>query len=284
MGGSRDAGERLRSVARTLRIFASFAVARRAESRYIAGVPIHYTDEGEGEAVVLIHGFAVNANLNWRLPGVTSALARDFRVISMDLRGHGRSAKPHDDTLYGPAMVGDVIRLLDHLGIEQAHVVGYSLGGFVALKLASLAPERLLSVAVLGAGWEPPGNSELLDQLSAGRGVGPLIGNLGAQRQKPSLAHQLWVKLMTRYFNDQRALIGVIRSAPELALTEDELSAIRIPVCSIVGSRDPLLVAVEAMRGRVHDHTVTVVSGADHLAAPMRAELHGSLHDFLSSH
>ncbi len=271
-----------------MRSLAALSLAPRARSRYVGGVPIHYTDEGDGEPVVLVHGFAVNANLNWRLPGITRGLARDFRVISMDLRGHGRSGKPHDDALYGPHMVRDVIRLLDHLGIDRAHVAGYSLGGFVALKLAVIAPERLISVAVLGAGWEPPDNSEFLgalprlaEQLEAGRGVGPLMGNLGAARKKPGLAHQLWVKLMTRYFNDQRALIGVIRSAPDLAVTEAELGAIRIPVCSIVGDRDPLLVAVDAMRGRVHDHAVTVVAGADHLAAPMRLELQDALRDFL---
>jgi pimeloyl-ACP methyl ester carboxylesterase len=305
--GSRAFAARLGGLVRTLRSFASFAVSKRAPSQYVDGafasvspsvspsVSIHFTDEGprDGEPVVLIHGFAVNANLNWRLPGVTAALARDFRVISMDLRGHGRSGKPHDDSRYGPHMADDVIRLLDHLNIERAHVIGYSLGGFVALKLAASASasERLRSASVLGAGWEPPDNSEFLealprlaDQLEAGRGVGPLMGNLGAGRSKPGLLHQVWVKLMTRYFNDQRALIGVIRSAPELAVTGAELEAIRIPVCSIVGSADPLLVAVDAMRGRVLDHTITVVNGADHLGAPMRAEFHQGLRQFLLGH
>jgi pimeloyl-ACP methyl ester carboxylesterase len=253
-----------------------------------SGVPIHYTDEGRGTPVVLIHGFAVNERLNWRLPGVTRMLARDLRVISIDVRGHGRSGKPHATTSYGLNLVEDVLRLLDHLGLERAHVVGYSLGGFIALKLATVSPERLLSVGVLGAGWEPPANAaflealpKLADDLEAGKGVGPLMGNLGDERRKPGLLHWLWVKLLTRYFNDPKALIALIRSAPLLSVSEDELRDIKLAVCSIVGSRDPLTVSVDAMRGKLVDHTVLVVEGADHLGAPMQPAFHDQLRSFL---
>jgi len=254
------------------------------------GVPIHYTEVGSGTPVVLVHGFAVNGDLNWRLPGVVRSLAGDFRVVCMDLRGHGRSGKPHDPAHYGRNLFGDVVRLLDHLGIDRAFVAGYSLGGFAALKLATVAPERLLGVAVLGAGWEQPGNSALLaalpalaDALESGRGVGPISGHLGAERRRPGWAHRAWVKLLTRYFNDQRALIGVIRSIPDLEVTRDELQAIAVPVCSIVGSRDPLCESAEAMIGQVRDHAVTFVDGADHIQAPMRRELHEALRSFLSA-
>jgi len=238
--------------------------------------------------VVLVHGFAVNERLNWRLPGVTRMLARDLRVISIDVRGHGRSGKPHRVAGYGPELVEDMTRLLDHLGLERAHVAGYSLGGFIALKLATVRPERMLSVAVLGAGWEPPDNRafldalpKLADDLEAGRGIGPLMGNLGAERNKPGLMHQLWVKLLTRYFNDAKALVALIRSTPQLAVDEAELRSLELPVCSIVGSRDPLAVSVDAMRGKISDHTVCVVDGADHIATPMRPEFQDALRGFL---
>jgi len=272
------------------RTVTSYALrSRPVESMFdSSGVPIHYTDEGHGPPVVLIHGFAVNERLNWRLPGVTPMLSRELRVISVDLRGHGRSGKPHTTERYGLSMVEDIPRLLDHLNLERAHVVGYSLGGFIALKLATMFPERLLSVAVLGAGWEPPTNRafldalpKLADDLEAGKGIGPLMGSLGDERRKPGLAHWLWVKLITRYFNDARALIAVIRSAPELAVSEAELRDIDVAVCSIVGSRDPLTASVDAMRGKVADHTVHVVEGADHIATPMRPEFHRELRSFL---
>jgi pimeloyl-ACP methyl ester carboxylesterase len=162
----------------------------------------------------LLHGFAVTADLNWRWPGVTGELAREHRVISMDLRGHGRSGKPEGAARYGACMVSDVTRLLDHLGVERAHVAGYSLGGFVTLKLASAAPDRLFGAAVLGAGWESHENGAFLAALpkfaaalESGKGVGPLMQGLGSDRATPSAMHHLWVKVMTRYFNDPHALV-----------------------------------------------------------------------------
>jgi pimeloyl-ACP methyl ester carboxylesterase len=267
------------------------AEARPASRSFMSdGVPIHYTEVGDGPPVVLVHGFAVSGDLNWRLPGVTRKIARDYRVITVDLRGHGRSGKPHALEAYGDNLTLDIVRLLDHLGLERAHVAGYSLGGFVTLKLAVFAPERLLSASILGAGWEPPDNSALLDalprlaeSLEAGRGIGPVAGNLGSERKKPGLGHRLWVKLMTRYFNDQRALIGVIRSVPGLAVSEAELRAVTVPLCSIVGSRDPLIESARAMCDVVADLAVTVIPDADHIQAPARPELHAALRQFFES-
>jgi pimeloyl-ACP methyl ester carboxylesterase len=132
----------------------AFLATRRVCGQWLDadGVRLHYTDEGAATPVVLLHGFAVNADLNWRPPGITAALVRGFRVIALDLRGHGLSDKPHDPGRYGMEMLEDIPRLLDHPGIERAHVVGYSLGGIITLKLAATHPERLLSAAVLGAG------------------------------------------------------------------------------------------------------------------------------------
>jgi len=252
------------------------------------GVSIQYTDEGHGSPVVLMHGFAVTANLNWRWPGVTGELARGHRVISMDLRGHGRSGKPKGADQYGEHMVSDVRRLLDHLGIERAHVAGYSLGGFITLKLASVAPDRLFGAAVLGAGWESPDNGAFFDALprmaealESGKGIGPLMQGLGRERAQPSLTHRLWVKVMTRYFNDSHALVGVIRGTPALALTTDELAAIEVPILSVVGERDPMLVSARAMVDTLRNPRLVVIRGADHVETPMRSELVEALREFL---
>ncbi len=88
-------------------------------------------------------------------PRVFQRLSRRYRVIALDNRGHGKSDKPYDPAQYGLELVDDVVRLMDHLGIAKAHVVGYSLGGFITLKLALRHPERLLSAAPCGAGWSP---------------------------------------------------------------------------------------------------------------------------------
>ena len=89
--------------------------AGRAESGFFdsKGVKLHYTVEGQGEPVLLIHGFAVNDQLNWVIPGIVKALAKDYRVITYDNRGHGRSGKPHEAKHYGLEMIEDVVRLLD---------------------------------------------------------------------------------------------------------------------------------------------------------------------------
>src|SRR5262245_60178433 len=95
------------------------------------GVKIRYTDQGKGEPVLLIHGFGANAEMQWALPGVVKDLAKDYRVIAYDNRGHGKSDKPHDPKKYGAEMVEDAVRLLDHLKIKKAHVVGYSMGAII---------------------------------------------------------------------------------------------------------------------------------------------------------
>src|SRR5438046_2604415 len=89
------------------------------------GVKIHYLTAGQGEPVVLIHGLHASAALNWQAPGVLAELAKDHRVIALDLPGHGRSDKPTAEDAYGLRVVEDVVLLLDHLKSPKAHVVGY---------------------------------------------------------------------------------------------------------------------------------------------------------------
>src|SRR5262245_62029881 len=118
------------------------------------GVQIQYIDRGQGPAVLLVHGFTGSYARHWEAPGVIEALTTaGYRVIAMDCRGHGQSGMPHQATAYGLEMVQDVVRLLDRLRIDRAHIVGYSMGGEIALQMLVRYPSRLRSVAVLGAGW-----------------------------------------------------------------------------------------------------------------------------------
>ncbi|MBK7580044.1 MAG: alpha/beta fold hydrolase [Myxococcales bacterium] len=272
---------------------AAYRFTRRVEGSFFDhdGVRLHFTDEGDGTPVILLHGFAVNADLNWRLVGLTQSLAKYRRVVALDLRGHGLSDKPHDPAEYGALMAEDVVALLDHLKIQRAHVVGYSLGGIIALKLAVAHPERLLSVSPLGAGWEDPDDSDFVramggiaDALESGRGVPPLSGSLGGARKRPGLLHTTWVRVMTRHLNDGPALGAMVRGLGGLILGRNELETIAVPVCSIVGSADPMLLGVERMRGAVPDHTIHVIEGADHIQAVRRPELRRALLAFLADH
>jgi pimeloyl-ACP methyl ester carboxylesterase len=174
------------------------------------GVKIHFVAKGRGEPVVLIHGLHSSAEINWGIPGIIADLARDHRVIALDLPGHGRSARPEDETAYGLQVIEDVVLLLDHLKIAKAHVVGYSLGGMVALKLIAKHPDRALSGTIGGMGWLREG----------------------------SRLQQLWGRMPAR--EGRRTPSAFVRSIGQFALTEDELKTITVPVKIIVGDRDPV--------------------------------------------
>jgi len=144
------------------------AQSTAAQSFDSNGVQISYADRGRGVPVVLIHGFTGSYARHWEAPGVMQALeAAGYRVVAMDCRGHGQSGKPAEPAQYGMEMVGDVVRLLDHLKIEGAHIVGYSMGGAIANQLLVGHPERLLTVTLLGAGWAGDDLTELTAMMTA---------------------------------------------------------------------------------------------------------------------
>jgi pimeloyl-ACP methyl ester carboxylesterase len=117
------------------------------------GQRIHYTVEGSGPLVVLQHGILMDAS-SWKQAGFVDALADRFRVACVDSLGHGLSDKPFDPALYGQEQrAGDITAVLDDLGHQRAHLVGHSMGGWLAVGVAKHHPNRLLSL-VLG-GWDP---------------------------------------------------------------------------------------------------------------------------------
>ncbi|NTS29728.1 Pimeloyl-ACP methyl ester carboxylesterase [Phyllobacterium sp. YR620] len=138
------------------------------------GLKLAFLDEGEGEPILLIHGFASSSFYNWVQPGwIQTLTAAGYRAIAIDNRGHGNSDKPHDRSLYTPTlMAGDAAALLDHLDIPQAHVMGYSMGARISAFLALNHPERVhdlifggLGIGMVeGAGdWSPIAEALLAD-------------------------------------------------------------------------------------------------------------------------
>src|SRR6201990_2037147 len=115
---------------------------------------IAYLDEGEGDPIVLVHGFASSKNVNWVYPGWVSELKRlGRRAIALDNRGHGESAKLYDPAQYEIAvMASDIIALMDHLAIDRADVMGYSLGARMTAVLALEQPQRLRAAILGGIG------------------------------------------------------------------------------------------------------------------------------------
>jgi len=117
-------------------------------------VEIAYLDEGEGDPIVLVHGFASTKNVNWVYPTWVSELKKNGRrVIALDNRGHGDSAKLYDPEAYHiGTMAGDVGALMDHLNIERADMMGYSLGARMTAWLAHRRPQRVRSAIFGGIG------------------------------------------------------------------------------------------------------------------------------------
>src|ERR1700727_2177574 len=118
------------------------------------GIEIAYLDEGEGEPIVLVHGFASNKEVNWVFPGWVSTLRKaGWRVIALDNRGHGASAKLYDPAAYHSALMADDVRaLIDHLGLPRADGMGYSMGARNTAFLALANPEHVRSAVLGGVG------------------------------------------------------------------------------------------------------------------------------------
>lgn len=114
------------------------------------GVKLHYVRLGDtGSWVVLIHGYTGSAEGNWFANGIAAALAERHRVVAIDCRNHGRSDKPVPG---GPGKAEDVVEMMDHLGIERAHVHGYSMGGMLTARLLALVPDRIITAGFGGSG------------------------------------------------------------------------------------------------------------------------------------
>src|ERR1044071_977187 len=118
------------------------------------GVEIAFLDEGEGEPIVLVHGFASTAHVNWVYPGWVATLVRaGRRVIALDNRGHGASSKLYDPAAYQMTLMAEDVRaLLDHLEIERADIMGYSMGARITAFLAINHPARVRSAIIGGLG------------------------------------------------------------------------------------------------------------------------------------
>ena len=235
------------------------------------GVEIHYIVEGRGDPVVLLHGITGTAASNWGGAGIIGRLAEEFQVIAVDQRGHGMSGKPHDPASYGERMALDVVDLLDHLRLQQAHVVGYSMGGFITMKLVALAPDRLMSAVVGGAGWSSP---ELRDQamfdalaasLQAGKGGGPLVEFLwpGDEPPPPEQVQAIGQAMVAS--NDQMALAAVVRGMPALDVNAELLRMNKVPTLNIIGSDDPLKPNADALVDVMQEHRLHVIEGANHM-------------------
>jgi pimeloyl-ACP methyl ester carboxylesterase len=241
-----------------------------------AGVQICYADRGRGVPVVLIHGFTGTYARHWENTGVIDALEKaGYRVVAMDCRGHGQSGKPLDPNQYGLEMVRDVVRLLDHLKIDRAHVVGYSMGGAIANHLLIDYPGRLLSATLLGAGWEgddPQEIKSLMLELADGfarRDASALLRRVGATGAKEPTKEEIAAMNASLFArNDPDVLAAVARGlVPLFTVPGARLRAITVPVLAISGDQDPNLQSAKRMEGVVRKLELVVIPDATHASS-----------------
>ncbi|MDP7479308.1 MAG: alpha/beta hydrolase, partial [Vicinamibacterales bacterium] len=256
------------------------------------GVQIHYVDRGHGVPVVLLHGFTGSSARHWKAPGVMEALGTaGYRVIAMDCRGHGQSGKPRDAGQYGLEMVRDVVRLLDHLNLERAHVVGYSVGGASASQLLVRHPDRLQTVTLLGSGWEGEDLGALTSQfeeLAEGfaRGDASALIRAATSSDQDGPTDDEVAALNASLFarNDPQVLAAVARGLPPLfEISGDSLRVATLPVLAIIGEHDDNnLEAVKRMAGVVPGLEVVEIPGASHATSVRPSAEH--LVAFLDKH
>ena len=225
------------------------------------GVEISFLDEGEGEPIVLVHGFASNKEVNWVVPGWVTTLTRaGRRVIALDDRGHGQSSKLYDPALYSTTlMAGDVRALLDHLGIARADVLGYSMGARITAFLAVDHPDYVRSAILGGLG------------LHLVEGVG-LPTSIAAALEAPSLLEvpdqqgRMFRTFAEQTKSDLRALAACIRGSRQ-TLTRAQVAAIRAPVLVAVGSKDDVAGSAHELAALIPGAQALDIPGRDHMLA-----------------
>jgi pimeloyl-ACP methyl ester carboxylesterase len=242
------------------------------------GFDIAYFDRGEGEPMLLIHGFASNARVNWDGPSWFSTLNEaGYRVIALDNRGHGSSSKSHDSADYFPAkMASDAAALLKHLGISSCHVMGYSMGARISAFLALEYPLLVKSLIFGGLGIG------LVD------GVGdwdPIVEALLAD-DPMTITHQRG--LMFRKFADQtksdRLALAACIQTSRVLVTRDQARTIQQPVLIAVGTKDDIAGDPFELAAKMPNAKGFAIEGRDHMLAVGDRTFKAAALDFLNSY
>lgn len=219
------------------------------------------TGKEAGSPVLLIHGFASSSLINWVSTGWFDVLAKaGHYVIAIDNRGHGFSDKSHDRAVYAPeAMAGDAKALLDYLGLQKAHIMGYSMGARIAAFLALQAREKVRSLVFAGLGigmvtgagdWQTVHEALLAPDIEA---VADARG-------------RMFRKFAENTGSDLKALAAcVITSKKEL--TEEQVRRIAAPALVAVGARDEIAGAPQPLAALLPHGEALEIPGRDHMLA-----------------
>src|SRR6516162_818922 len=239
-------------------------------------VEIAFLDEGEGEPVVLVHGFASNKEVNWVAPTWITTLTRaGYRAIALDSRGHGASSKLYDPAAYHSAIMAEDIRaLLDRLTLPRADVIGYSMGARITAFLALAYPHRVRSAVLGGLG------------IRLVEGVG-LPETIADGLEAPSIADvtdptaYLFRAFAEQTQSDLRALAACMRGSRQ-TLSRAEVGHIAPPLLVAVGSEDQVAGAPEPLAALIPGAQALVIPGRDHMLAVGDRVFKSAVIDFLA--
>ena len=246
------------------------------------GVTLSYLDEGDGSAralpVLLIHGFASSIEMNWIAPGwVRDLTAEGYRVVAIDNRGHGKSEKLYVPEAYSrEIMAEDARRLLDHLAISRAHVIGYSMGARIAATLAIAHPERVGGLVLGGLGH---------NMVRAMAGTGPIAQALLA----PSIEDVVNPTARTfRAFAEQTksdltALAVCVRQIRD-PVPREEIATLAVPTLVAVGTNDVIAGPAEILSALIPGSEAFEILGRDHMKAVGDRSFKTAVMDFLERH
>ena len=248
------------------------------------GLSLAYDDitpqGGASGTVLMVHGFATSRAENWRRLGWYGAFERKgYRVVAHDQRGHGESDKPHDPAAYGrDELVGDIVRLLDHLELERVDLMGYSMGARLSLQTALDHPDRVGNLIVGGIGGrmlKPPEDQPAPTMTMAE----------AMQADDPETITEKTLKGF-RLFADQQgedrlALAAFSQGRGGLALSEDDLAGLRPPTLVVAGSRDEMAGDPQALADAIPGAKSVTLPACDHFSAIPHALFKAAVFDFL---
>ena len=243
------------------------------------GVPLAFERGGEGPPVVLVHGFGSSRHQNWKSTGWYGSLTEaGYAVLAMDCRGHGESGKPHEASFYGhDRMSEDVVQVMDAAGVTAAPVVGYSMGGFLVLRLAAHHPGRADRIALGGVGEYYLRGPRIADDASHVSLADALLA--------PDKSHLTGRARMFREFADQpgkdRLALAACMRAMSQGLAPEILAAIAQPVLVVCGELDDVAGAPGPLAAAFPLGRAVTVAGRDHMSAVGEPKTRRAVIEFL---
>ena len=226
------------------------------------GTRLAYESVGEGPPVVLVHGFAASRVQNWKDPGWYETLTgAGYRVIAMDCRGHGESDKPHDPARYSHDITSrDVVTVMAAAGVTRAHLMGYSMGGYIAVHVLMERPELLRRVVIGGVGGV---------YLSGGFGPRAAIADALLEPDESKVTNpvaQAFRIFASQKGKDVRALAACMRADRKL-FSGDALSHSTRPVLVVCGENDVVSGPAAPLAAAFADGRAITVPRRDHMTA-----------------